>query len=214
MNIVNKEIEDYCRKHTSPLSPLFDELRERTFAELSAPQMQVGLLEGRFLSLLVAISQAKRILEFGTFSGFSTLAMASALPTDGKIVTCDVDPKATTIAKEFWSKSPHGNKIELRLGNGVDTAKSLITEGQSFDLIFVDADKANYSNYWNLGMDLLKVGGLLIVDNTLWSGRVLNPTEKSDFAIDECNQLASKDPRAETILLPLRDGVFLARKIK
>lgn len=213
MHLVSEDIETYCRNHTSPLPTLFDELKERTYSELSAPQMQVGLLEGRFLHLLVSISNAKRVLEFGTFSGFSSLAMASALPNDGKLITCDIDPRATSIAKEFWAKSPHGHKIELHLGNGVDTAKSLISEGAKFDLIFVDADKANYSNYWNLSMTLLNLGGLMVVDNTLWGGSVLKPVEKSSLAIHECNQLIKNDPRVEALLLPLRDGVFLARKV-
>ena len=145
MKLVDEKIEDYCRAHTTPLPDLFNKLRETTYAEAKMPQMQVGLLEGRFLGMLVAISGAKRVLEFGTFTGFSSLAMAEALPDDGKLITCDVDPVHTAIAKKFWEQSPHGRKIELRLGPGVDTVEQL---PGPFDLVFIDADKANYVNYW------------------------------------------------------------------
>jgi caffeoyl-CoA O-methyltransferase len=209
MNITPKEIEDYCRAHTTPLPAVFDELRKATYEKLSAPQMQVGLLEGRFLGLLVSLVGAKRVLEFGTFSGFSGLAMASALPEDGELVTCDVDPKATGLAREFWEKSPHGKKIQLKLGPALETVKTLTGP---FDLAFIDADKANYENYWEASLSLLRPGGLLVVDNVLWSARVLNPQEKSDREIAAFNRKAHGDPRVEMVMLPVRDGMLLARK--
>lgn len=210
MKLVPEEIEDYCRAHTTPLPALFDRLKETTFAELSAPQMQVGLLEGRFLGLLVAISGAKRVLEFGTFSGFSALAMASALPDDGQLITCDIDPRATNVAKKFWEQSPHGKKIELRLGPGAETVEKL--EG-NIDLVFIDADKAGYQTYWDKSLPKVRKGGLLVVDNVLWSGRVLDPQEKSDRDICAFNDYARSDTRVEIVMLPIRDGILVARKL-
>jgi caffeoyl-CoA O-methyltransferase len=209
MKLVSEEIENYCRSHTTPLSAVFDRLREATFAQLQAPQMQVGLLEGRFLAMLVALSGAKRVLEFGTFSGFSSLAMAEALPDDGELITCDLDPKATTLAQEFWSQSPHGRKIQLKLGRAQETLSSL---NGPFDLVFVDADKAGYQEYWERSIPLLRPGGLMVVDNVLWSGRVLNPQEKSDREIHAFNEHARQDQRMEIVMLPVRDGMLLARK--
>ncbi len=210
MILVPKEIEDYCRRHTSPLPKLFDRLREITQAELQAPQMQVGLLEGRFLNFLVALTQAKRVLEFGTYSGFSALAMAMALPKEGKLITCDVDPVATRVAQKFWDESPDGKKIELRLGPALETLAAL--EGL-FDLVFIDADKANYRAYWDGSLPKLRQGGLLVVDNVLWSGRVLDPQEKSDKDIHAFNEYARQDSRVELVMLPVRDGILLARKL-
>jgi caffeoyl-CoA O-methyltransferase len=209
MKITPEEIEEYCRNHTSALPPLFDELRSATYETLSAPNMQVGLIEGRFLSLLVGLLNAKSILEFGTFSGFSTLAMASALPPDGKIITCDIDPRATSLAREFWNRSEHGKKIELRLGPGVETLANLTGP---FDLVFIDADKAGYANYWRGTLPLLRKGGLIVVDNVLWSGRVLAPQDKSDFDIHQFNELAIQEAGMEMVMLPVRDGLLLARK--
>jgi len=210
MEIVDKNIENYCRAHTTSLPPLFDELRERTYAGLNAPQMQVGLLEGRFLSMMVALTGAKRVLEFGTFSGFSALAMASSLPEDGRLVTLDVDPKATTLARETWAQSPHGKKIELKLGPALETLETL---SGPFDLVFIDADKQNYVSYWEKSLPLVRQGGLIIVDNVLWSGRVLDPQDKSDHDIVRFNDHARRDPRVEVVMLTLRDGVLLARKL-
>ncbi len=209
MKLVSEEIETYCKKHTSPLPGIFEALREATYQKLNAPHMQVGLLEGSFLALLIKLMGAKRVLEFGTFSGYSALAMASALPSDGKLITCDVDPKATEVAKEFWNRSEHGKKIELRLGPGLETLKTL--DG-SFDLVFIDADKANYKHYWKESIPKLRSGGLLVVDNVLWSGRVLSPQEKSDHDIHEFNEMAMREVGMEVLMLPVRDGMLLARK--
>jgi caffeoyl-CoA O-methyltransferase len=209
MQIAPQEIETYCKAHTTPLAPVFDALREETFAKTSAPQMQVGLLEGRFLGMLVSLTGAKRVLEIGTFTGFSGLAMASALPEDGKLYTCDIDPKATEMAKKFWAQSPHGKKIELKLGPAADTIPSL---NETFDLVFIDADKAGYQKYWELSLPKVRKGGLIVVDNVLWSGRILNPQEKSDHEIHAFNQMAAKDPRVTQVMLTVRDGMLLAQK--
>lgn len=209
IEIVNEAIDKYCFEHTTPLAPLFDELTQVTREKTKAPQMQVGRIEGSFLKMLVGISGARRVLEFGTFTGYSALAMAEALPEDGKLITCDIDPHATAIAREFWDRSPHGKKIELRLGKALETVEQL--EGP-FDLVFIDADKANYINYWEASLPKLRPGGLIVVDNVLWDGRVLNPQDKSDHAIANFNEHARKDSRVEIVMLPVRDGMLLARK--
>jgi len=210
MKLVDKAIEDYCRHHTTPLPPVFDDLRAQTYSEMKLPQMQVGLLEGRFLGMLVAVTGAKNILEFGTFTGFSSLAMAQALPSDGKIITMDIDDRCISMARHYWSQDPNGRKIEFRLGPALDTVATL--KGP-FDLVFIDADKPNYIAYWDKALPLLRKGGLIVVDNVLWSGTVLDPKEKSDFEIVEFNTHARKDPRVEIVMLPVRDGMLLARKL-
>lgn len=213
MNLVDKRIEDYCRQHTSPLPMVFDELKEATYAEMKLPQMQVGLLEGRFLGMLVALSGARRVLELGTFTGFSALAMARALPEDGKLVTCDLDDRCTGMAKLYWAKDPAGAKIELRLGPALDSLAAMEKAQETFDLAFMDADKQNYVAYWEKIVPMLRQGGLLCVDNVLWSGTVLAPKEKSDFDIVQFNEHARKDARVELVMLPVRDGMLLARKL-
>src|SRR5659263_396024 len=138
--IVPKKIEQYCQDHTNPESNLIQQLVAETFAHTDFPEMEVGHLEGAFLRMLVRLLRAKRILELGTFTGYSSLVMAEGLPDDGKLITCDIDPENTKIAIKYWSKSPHGKKIELRLGPALETLKTI--EGL-FDLVFIDADKLN-----------------------------------------------------------------------
>lgn len=210
MQLTPPEINAYCEAHTTDLSPLFQKLREETYAKTTAPQMQVGKIEGSFLKFLVGISGARKIVELGTFTGFSALAMAEALPEDGELITCDVDAKNTQIAREHWSMSPHGKKIQLRIGPALETLKSFSPE--SIDFVFIDADKANYANYWDATVPLVRKNGLIVVDNVLWSGRVLNPQEKSDKDIAAFNSHAKKDIRMEAVMLPVRDGMLIARK--
>ncbi len=209
--LTSPEINTYCENHTSEVSSIFSKLKEKTYSSTTAPQMQVGKMEGSFLKMLVAISGAKNILELGTFTGFSALAMAEGLPVDGKIITCDVDAETTLIAKEFWAQSKHDAKIELKIGPALDTMNTF--SPAFFDIIFIDADKANYTNYWEKALPLLKKNGLMIIDNVLWSGRVLNPQEKSDHSIVAFNQHARKDNRVDVLMLPVRDGMLLARKL-
>lgn len=210
MRFTPAEIETYCIKHSRPEKELYRELATATRARTSAPQMQVGPLEGALLHMLTLISGAKRVLEIGTFTGYSALCLAEALPEDGEVITCDVDPRAVEIAKEFWAKSPHGKKIQSKLGPALETLASL--KPSSIDLAFIDADKANYPEYWERCLPLLKPGGLLLVDNVLWSGRVLDPQEPSDHSIHALNEMAARDPRVELVLLPVRDGILVARK--
>ncbi len=209
MRITPKKIERYCAENTSPESELLRDLVTETYATTSSPQMQIGHVEGAFLRLLVRSVSAKRVLELGTFTGYSALVMAEGLPDGGKLITCDIDPEATAIAKRYWSRSPHGGKIELRLGAALETLKTI--KG-TFDLVFIDADKENYINYWELCVPKTRSGGLLVVDNVLWGGDVLDPKDETDRAIAEFNRHVHGDKRVEVVMLPLRDGVTVAYK--
>lgn len=207
--IVAEKINRYAERHSSPEPVLFKELACITQERTTLPQMQVGHLEGIFLKLLVRLTKAKRVLEIGTFTGYSALAMAEALPTTGRLITLDIDPAATAIARAFWKKSRAGRKISFKIGPAIETLKTL---PGPFDLVFIDADKENYTNYWNACVPKVRRGGVLVVDNVLWSGRVLNPQDASDRAIAAFNRHAREDRRVELVMLTVRDGITLAVK--
>jgi caffeoyl-CoA O-methyltransferase len=208
--IVEPQVEEYAEAHTTPDGELFERLAEETRAKTTAPQMMVGRIEGRFLATLVALSGARRILEFGTFTGYSSISMASALPADGKVITLDVDPEATAIARRYMDESGHGDKIEIRLGPALETLQDV--EGP-FDLIFIDADKPNYVNYYESALPLLADDGLVIADNVLWSGRVVEDDgDESTRAIKEFNEHVRADDRVVSVMLTVRDGMTLVRK--
>jgi caffeoyl-CoA O-methyltransferase len=208
--IVDPKIEEYAEAHTTPDGELFERLAEETRAKTTAPQMMVGRIEGRFLATLVALSGARRILEFGTFTGYSSISMASALPPDGNVITLDVDPEATAIARRYMDESGHGDKIDIRLGPALETLRDI--EGP-FDLVFIDADKPNYVNYYEAALPLVAEDGLLIADNVLWSGRVVEDDgDESTRAIKEFNEHVRADERVVSVMLTVRDGMTLVRK--
>lgn len=214
LTLLPPEVATYVEAHTLPASDLFCRLRDETHRALNLPQMQVGPVEGTFLRLMVQLSRAKSILEVGTYSGYSGLSMAMALPDDGRLVTCDIDPVATAVAKRFFKESGHDHKIDLRLGPALETIAELKAEGASFDLVFLDADKGNYVNYYEAVLPMMPIGGIVLADNTLWSGRVLHPESESDHGIVNYNRRVLEDPRVEQVLLSVRDGVNLARKVR
>jgi caffeoyl-CoA O-methyltransferase len=210
ITLIPEQIEQYAAEHTSPLPPLLDELIAETHREFGErATMLSGRIEGTLLQMLVAATNAKRVLEIGMFTGFSAQMMAAALPDDGRIITCDVDPKAIAIAKRYFARSPHGHKIEVREGPALETLRSL---AGPFDLIFIDADKGNYSNYYEAALPLLAPDGLIAVDNVLWSGRILDPKEPDDHAIVAFNDRVRADPRVSHVLLTVRDGLMLIRQ--
>ena len=209
MILVPEDIEAYAAAHTDPPGALYDQLREVTYERMHSPQMQVGPIEGAFLKMLVQLSGARRVLEIGMFTGYSGLKMAEGLPDDGELITCDIDPLAEAIARRFHAKSPHGKKITVRMGPALETIKTL---RPPLDLVFIDADKERYLAYYEAVLPLLRPGGLIVADNTLWSGRVLRPTRETDKAIVAFNDRVAKDPRVEKVLLSVRDGMLLARK--
>ncbi len=210
LTLVPEEIDNYAAAHSTPLPALLEELvtvtREKTGERA---QMLSGQLEGTLLHLLAASLGARRILEIGTFTGFSALMMAAALPDDGKLITCEINPKAISIARSFFQRSPHGRKIEVREGPALETLKAL--EGP-FDLVFIDADKESYIAYYEAALSLLAPNGLIAVDNVLWSGRVLNPEDDSGRAIAAFNEHVRRDPRVTQVILTIRDGVMLIRR--
>ncbi|HEV2804683.1 MAG TPA: class I SAM-dependent methyltransferase [Chthoniobacterales bacterium] len=208
-DFIDAAVEQFARDHTGPESDLHARLREETYRDMDRPQMQVDVIEGRFLKMLVRLTGARTILEIGMFTGYSALMMAEGLPEDGRLITCEVDPKAEAIARRYFSESPHGRKISVRMGPALETIKTL---SSPLDLVFIDADKANYSNYYEASLPLLKPGGLLIADNVLWSGRVLDPTAPDDHAIVAFDRMVQSDPRVENVCLTVRDGMMLARK--
>lgn len=209
LTLVPETIEAYAADHTTAEDALLSELARETRSEMEWYVMQVGRIEGTFLRMLVQLSSARRVVELGMFTGYSALMMAAGLPEDGKLITCDVDPKAEAMAKKYFARSPHGKKIEVRMGPGLETLKSL---QEPIDLAFIDADKENYGNYYEELVRLLRPGGLIVADNTLWSGKVLEPREASDRAICAFNDRVKADSRVEHVLLTIRDGMMLVRK--
>lgn len=205
IGIVPREIDDYAFDHTTPLPPVLEELRIATYDSAPDAAMLSDRLVGTLLQTLIRVSGARRILEIGTFTGFSALMMAHALPDDGQLITCDIEPRP--LAREFFARTPHGKKIDLRVGPALDTLDTL--QGP-FDLVFIDADKTNYLNYYVKCIDLLSPTGVIAVDNTLWSGKVLDPKDESDKAIAALNDYVTNDPRVNNVLLTLRDGLMLA----
>jgi caffeoyl-CoA O-methyltransferase len=209
--IIPKAIDDYCAAHTTPPAPLLAELAAWTHAQVKHPQMLTGHIEGALLAWLVRLTSARRVLEIGTYTGYSALAMAAALPADGELMTCDNDPTHAGIAQSYFDRSPHRGKIRLVLGPALDILAALPPQ-KIFDFVFLDADKENYSNYYEAILPRLQPNGLLVIDNVLWSGKVLAPRKKTDKAIAALNERARADARVECLMLPVRDGVLLVRK--
>ncbi|MDQ3003691.1 MAG: class I SAM-dependent methyltransferase [Fibrobacterota bacterium] len=209
MDIVNKDLEKYAFDHTSPEPEILQRLSDETYAKMPMPQMLTGRLEGRLLNLLARISGARKTLEIGTFTGYSALSIAEGLPEDGTVVTCEIDPANAAMAQRYFDASLHGKKIEIRLGPALTTLAGL--QGP-FDLAFIDADKENYPEYYEKTLELVRPGGLILVDNTLWSGLVLNPHDPESIAIDKLNKRIAMDPRVENVLLTIRDGLQVVRR--
>ena len=209
--VVDEDLEGYAAAHSTPEPELLAAVAAETRAVLNDPQMMVGPLEGRFLEMLVHLSGARRVLEIGTFSGYSALSMAPALPPGGCIVTCEVDPDTAAVARRHFEESPWADRIELRVGPALETIAGL--EGP-FDLVFVDAEKTEYSDYYEAVLPLLSERGVIAVDNVLWYGRVLDATDDSAStrAIREFNDHVAADERVVAVVLTIRDGVTLIRR--
>ena len=203
-------VEEYCEQHTTALAELHERLLRATEEETATANFLVGELEGAFLKMLARMTQAKRILEVGMFTGYSALAFAEALPADGSIITCELDPHAIQIARRFFAQSPHGNKIQIKEGRAAETLKTL--QGP-FDLCFIDADKPSYDFYYDRCVELARKGGLIVLDNMLRYGRVLNPVDEDARIVNALNGRVQKDPRVENLLLPFRDGIMLVYKL-
>jgi caffeoyl-CoA O-methyltransferase len=206
MNLVDPHADAYAEAHTTPSGELYERLAAETHEKTTLPQMMVGEVEGRFLEFLVRATGAKRVLELGTFTGYSSLSMARGLPDGGRVITCDVNEETTAIAKRYAEEAGLADRIEYRLGPGLETLDGL--DGP-FDLIFVDADKENYLNYYDAVLPKLAPNGLLLADNALRNGRVL---EEGDEPMKAFNDYVLADDRVECVLLTIRDGILLVRK--
>jgi caffeoyl-CoA O-methyltransferase len=206
--IVEPRVEDYAEAHTSPAGDLFERLAAETREKTEVPQMMVGPVEGRLLGVLVRSLGARRILELGTFTGYSSISMALALPDGGRVITTDVNEETTAIARRYAEEAGVADRIDFRVAPGLETIGGL--EGP-FDLVFIDADKENYVNYYEATLPLLADSGLMVVDNTLWSGEVADPDKDSATtrAIRALNDRVLEDPRVENVLLTVRDGMNL-----
>lgn len=211
VSLIGDGLERYTVAHTKAPSALLAELIQVTHEKTRSPAMQVGPVEGEFLMMMVASTGARRVLEVGTFTGYSALCLAAALPEDGEVITCDVDPSAVAIAQSFFDRAPHGKKIKTLLGPARETIAKLPLD-PPFDLVFLDADKGGYIDYYELAMERLRPGGIILGDNALWSGRVLSPSDDDDRGIDAFNKHVTSDARVDNALLPIRDGIMMARK--
>ena len=207
--LVEEKIEAYATEHSREEPELLARLARETRETMELPQMLTGRLEGTFLRLMVRALRARQVLEVGMFTGYSALMMAEALPDDGRLITCEVNPKAEKVARRYFAQSPHGHKIDVHMGPALETIKTL--EGP-FDFVFIDADKENYPTYYELCLERVRLGGAIAIDNVLWSGHVLNPQDEETRAIVALNQLVLRDPRVDNALLTVRDGLMLAVK--
>jgi caffeoyl-CoA O-methyltransferase len=209
--VVPEEIERYAEEHTTPHAELLQRLAEETRATLECPQMLTGTIEGRFLEFLVYATGARRILELGTYSGYGSISMAAALPAGGRIDTCEVDETHAEVARRYIEEAGLSDRVTVHLGPALDTISRL--EG-AFDLVFIDADKENYVNYYEAVLPRLSERGLIAADNTLWSGRVVDVSEQDEStrAIRAFNDHVRGDDRVVAVMLSVRDGVTLIRR--
>jgi len=210
IEIADARVEQYAVAHTTGEPAYFAALAERTRAETDAPEMMVGTLEGRFLAALVALARPQLVLELGTFTGYSALSMAGSLPPGGRIITCDISEEHVAMARRNFAASPHADRIEVRVGPALDSITSL--DGP-FDFVFIDADKVGYLSYYEAVLPKLAPEGVIVVDNVLWSGRLLDSSDDSAAtqAVREFNDHVAADERVEVVMLTLRDGVSLIR---
>ncbi|MBI2723159.1 MAG: class I SAM-dependent methyltransferase [Bacteroidetes bacterium] len=211
MEFINNQLLSYCESFTKPEPELLKELSRQTHIKAGQPRMLSGHLQGRFLSLLSKLCQPKYILEIGTYTGYSALCLAEGLTENGKLITIDSNEETNLFARAYIERSADKNKIELIHG---DARQIIPTLNHKWDLVFIDADKRNYSLYFDLIIEQLKQGGLIIADNVLWSGKILQEAmDKDTLSIHQFNKKVSADSRVESILLPVRDGLMLLRKI-
>jgi caffeoyl-CoA O-methyltransferase len=207
--LFTETLDAYVDAHATPLEPLLQENYEATYASLSTPQMIAGPVIGQLLRFLVAMLAPRLVLEIGTFSGYSALAMAGGLPPDGRIVTCELSPERAEFARGYFDRSPWGDRIDLRVGPALDTVTTL--DGL-FDFVFIDADKEGYRGYYDAVVPKLSPRGVIAVDNTLRGGDVAEPVDNGDRGMAAFNAHVQADERTENVTLSVRDGVTLIRR--
>ena len=212
---VTQDLLDYIYNHTHPLHPVQKDIltHNKTLGDIQ--RMQISEIQGHFLQLIIKINNVKNCLEIGTFTGFSTFTMALALPNGGKITTLDHDKKIVSVAKKFFEKGDLDNIIKTVISPAIETLKKFLQEGKKFDLVFIDADKGNYKNYYELSLNLIKEKALIILDNVLWHGDVFKKsvTDKQTNIMREFNKYIKNDNRVEKVILPLGDGLTICRKV-
>ncbi|HMS41285.1 MAG TPA: O-methyltransferase [Pyrinomonadaceae bacterium] len=212
--MIDEKIQKYAELHTSAESELLTELLQKTYGERPDKSMLSGFYQGRLLSMFSKMLQPKRILEIGTYMGYSALCLAEGLVEDGKIFTLDIQPETHAIAKSFWAKSDLNDKIDGRLGDALEIIPTL---DETFDLVFIDADKPNYKHYYDLVFPKMRVGGIILADNVLWDGKVLDieiNNDESTVALHEFSKKIQSDERVSNILFAVRDGLLVIRKEK
>ena len=212
---IDEKLYEYLLNNSLREPELLKKLREKT-ALMPSGLMQISPEQGQFMGLLVRLIGIRRILEIGVFTGYSSLAMALALPEDGTIVACDISEEYTRTARKYWKEANVDARIQLKIGPANETLQELSQDDklEPFDLVFIDADKGNYSNYYEAGLSLLRKGGLILVDNVLWSGKLADPDNQEEDTVDlpEFNQKLHQDYRIDLSLLPIGDGLTFARK--
>lgn len=210
--MIDEKIQAYAEHHTTAESELLTELLQKTYSEREDKSMLSGFYQGRLLAMFSKMLQPKRILEIGTYMGYSALCLAEGLGEDGKIITLDIQPETNAVAKEFWARTPVYSQIESYLG---DATQIIPTLNETFDLVFIDADKPNYTNYYDMIFPHLRIGGVILADNVLWSGHVLDTetyNDESTIALDKFNKKIQADNRVTNILFAVRDGLMIVRK--
>ena len=211
MHFISEDLENYVVNHSENEPDLLAQLDKETHQKILQPRMLSGHFQGRFLSMLSKIISPKHILEIGTYTGYAALCLAEGLQTNGTLDTIDVNEELVSIQNKYFGLSLWANQITNHLGNAIEIIPTL---NKKFDLVFIDADKENYINYFHLVVPMMNVGGIILSDNVLWSGKVLetlNPKDESTKILLEFNKLLKNDPRVETVLLPIRDGLTVSR---
>lgn len=211
MDFLDEKIDNYVCQHTGEEPEALKQLNRETWMKVLQPRMLSGHLQGRVLSMLTHMIKPKKVLEIGTYTGYSALCFAEGLQKGGKIHTIDINEELADLIEEYVEKAGHSNKIELHIGNALEIIPTL---NEDWDLVFIDADKGNYINYYQLLIDKLKPGSYIIADNVLWSGKVITPYEELDEesqTIVDYNRLIQEDERVENVLFPIRDGLQIAR---
>ncbi len=212
MQFIPEELDDYVVKHSQDEPKLLQQLNRETYQKILQPRMLCGHFQGRILSMISKLVNPKNILEIGTYTGYSALCLAEGIKADGELHTIDIDEELYEFQRKYFDKSEFGHQIYQHLGNALEIIPKLDI---TFDLVFIDADKENYSNYFNCVIDKLNAGGIILSDNVLWSGKVieaLQPNDTSTKALIEYNTLLKNDNRVETVMLPIRDGLTISRK--
>lgn len=211
MNFIPEEIEDYAIRHSQEEPELLKELHRETWQKVLNPRMLSGSFQGRLLSIISKLIRPNRILEIGTYTGYSTICLAEGLMEDGKIITLDINEELASIQQKYFKRSGYEARIDSRIGNALEIIPML---NESFDLVFIDADKSNYINYFDLIIDKMSPGGVILSDNVLWSGKVIETLDEKDLdtkVLLEYNIKLKEDPRLDTLLLPIRDGLTVSR---